>query len=192
MSQNFSISLKEDESVSWSGSPNKKKFFASIISSLLFSMIIIGIGFFINQLLISVLIALLSIVVINIDSYLRIKNTDYIVTDKRVIKKYEGLISTDYQDVSLEKIQNTGWEQGFIEGLFDLGTVEISSAGSRGNDIVFKGIYNPKDTRDSIMNATKESSNQNSKSEDDIDRELKKELNELNTKLDELIGDNNG
>lgn len=205
------IKFNNGEKLIWSGKPDSKKIIGGLIGGLIpgviigfFAAFFVGTGLagllnlsFIIGAAIAFFLSVVSITgIITMLSYVGVKNTNYVVTNQRAIKKYEGIVSTDYNDVKLEKIQNTGWNQGVFEGQFNLGKVEISSAGSSGVDIKFSYIENPSKVRDKIMSlveraSTSQTSQKSGKTEkpSKAERRIVKELKRLNENLEDLKGD---
>ena len=73
----------------------------------------------------------------------------YTLTNKRVTAK-SGIIARQVNEVVIKDIRNINVKQGIFERLFDLGTIEIASAGTAGVEVQFAGISNPMRVRDRI------------------------------------------
>jgi len=61
-----------------------------------------------------------------------------------------GIISRKTHEVSIRDIRSINMNQGIVERLFGLGSVQIGSAGTGGIEVEFKGIENPTRVRDGI------------------------------------------
>ncbi len=110
----------EPEKVLWTGTPSHLYY----VGYYVFGVLLMGlyIGF------ILILWALL-------DKYSRV----FTVTNKRVTAK-SGIISRSIQEVAMKDIRNINFNQGVIERMFGLGTVQIGSAGTAGIEVQFYGI----------------------------------------------------
>jgi membrane protein YdbS with pleckstrin-like domain len=73
---------------------------------------------------------------------------EYVVTNRRVIRKY-GLIAREAEHVSLEKIQDVTIRQGIAARLLGYGTVVLETASETGR-IVFADIARPESFRGAI------------------------------------------
>lgn len=73
----------------------------------------------------------------------------FVITNKRVTAK-TGIIARNIHEVGIKDIRNIDVKQGILERLFDLGTVEIGSAGTAQNEVTFPGINNPIPVRDMV------------------------------------------
>jgi uncharacterized membrane protein YdbT with pleckstrin-like domain len=82
-------------------------------------------------------------------AYLRITNTDYVVTNKSLYVK-KGILSTNIETVDLDRIQNTEFNQSFWGKQFGYGKILISTAGSSGAEITFDGIPDATTVRNRI------------------------------------------
>jgi membrane protein YdbS with pleckstrin-like domain len=67
---------------------------------------------------------------------------EYTITTRRV-KTKSGIISRTIDEVLLKNIRSVNVNQGIIERLFGLGTINIGSAGTSGIEVSFAGISNP-------------------------------------------------
>ena len=63
----------------------------------------------------------------------------FTITNKR-IKSKGGIIARSTREVTLKDIRSINLKQNIIERLFNLGTIEIGSAGTAGIEVTFRGI----------------------------------------------------
>ncbi|HPC18618.1 MAG TPA: PH domain-containing protein [Kiritimatiellia bacterium] len=78
------------------------------------------------------------------------RNTkQYTITSKRVMAK-TGIISRHIGEVGIKDIRSINVNQGILERIFGVGTVEIASAGTAGVEVKFVGVSNPVHIRDLI------------------------------------------
>ena len=130
----------------WKGNPSYLYFLGHFI--LAFVVIFIGI-----QITIAIKVpALLPLVFglwVIINAILVCNTTQYSITNKRVMSKI-GIISRQAHEIGTRDIRNINFKQGVFERLFDLGTLEIASAGTAGVEVQFKGIREPIIVRDLI------------------------------------------
>jgi len=127
------LSLDPGEEVVWMGRPAFETLYGTIVSGLLLTVVLIGV-----LILVSVPFA-----------YLRIQNTDYVVTTESLYVK-SGVFSTNIETVDLDRIQNTEYNRSFWGKQFGYGSISISTAGSSGAEISFSGIPDAPTVRDRI------------------------------------------
>ena len=99
-------------------------------------------NFFLGGILI--LTGILAIVGIGIILYviLKIKSTTYTITSEKVVAEH-GLLAKRKTSVFLSDIRNVEVSQSFSQRIFNLGTVNVSTAGNSGYEIVMPGISAP-------------------------------------------------
>lgn len=127
------LSLDDDEEIVWIGQPAFETLYGTIVTGVVLLVVLIG------------LLVLLGVPF----SYLRITNTDYVVTNKSLYVK-QGVLSTNIETVDLDRIQNTEFNQSFWGKQFGYGKILISTAGSSGAEITFDGIPDAPAVRDRI------------------------------------------
>ena len=127
------LSLDPGEEVVWMGRPAFETLYGTILSGLLLTVVLIG------------FLILLGLPF----AYLRIQNTDYVVTTESLYVK-SGIFSTNIETVDLDRIQNTEYNRSFWGKQFDYGSISISTAGSSGAEISFDGIPDAPAVRDRI------------------------------------------
>lgn len=127
------LSTDPDEEVIWVGQPAFETLYGTIATGLVLTIFLIGI------------LILLGLPF----AYLRIKNTDYVVTTTSLYVK-KGVLSTNIETVDLDRIQNTEFSQSFWGKRFGYGKISISTAGSSGAEITFDGIPDARAVRDRI------------------------------------------
>lgn len=76
--------------------------------------------------------------------YLQVRNTEYVVTTREVAVK-KGVVGRSVTRASLDRVQNSAYEQGIAGSLFGYGTVTIETAG--GQDLRFHRIERPGEVR---------------------------------------------
>ncbi len=127
------LSLDPGEEVVWTGRPAFETLYGTILSGLLLTVVLIG------------FLILLGVPF----AYLRIQNTDYVVTSESLYVK-SGIFSTNIETVDLDRIQNTEYNRSFWGKQFDYGSISVSTAGSSGAEISFDGIPDAPAVRDRI------------------------------------------
>lgn len=75
----------------------------------------------------------------------------WVVTDTRIIDEY-GVLSHNFKENPLDKINNVNVFQGIIGRLFDYGTVEIQTA-AEGGDTIIENVISPRTLQDVVLTA---------------------------------------
>jgi len=127
------LSLDEDEEIVWSGAPTP---LAMGIGTIATGVILIP--FFLIGLLVLV------------GPYLRLSNTEYVLTTKAVYERH-GILSETIETARLDRIQTTEYSQSAVERQLGYGSVRISTAGSGGAQITFRAIDRPRDVQTAIQ-----------------------------------------
>jgi uncharacterized membrane protein YdbT with pleckstrin-like domain len=80
--------------------------------------------------------------------YIRRMATTYTITSQRLHIK-RGIIARKTQEARLERVQNVNTDQGVLERILQIGTVDFDTAGSDDSDFTFDGVASP----DSVVRA---------------------------------------
>lgn len=80
-------------------------------------------------------------------TYLKIKSSEFAVTNKRVLIKV-GILKTQSLETMLNKIEGIHVEQGFIEKMTNSGSITVKGTGGTNNP--FSNIDNPFDFRNAV------------------------------------------
>ncbi len=134
--------LKTDEKILWSGKPEKKAFVLPALASIPFGLFFLafaifwiltassaGPDFFTFMGLPFVLVGIVITVGPFLWQLLRHRNTEYVITDKRIITQ-TGAIGLDTRFVDFDKIQEVYVKIGVIDRLFGTGSLYAMTAGS--------------------------------------------------------------
>jgi uncharacterized membrane protein YdbT with pleckstrin-like domain len=68
--------------------------------------------------------------------------THYVVTTQR-LRIRRGILAKKVQQTRIDRVQNVNTDQGFIERVLRVGTVDFDTAGTDDSDFTFRGIANP-------------------------------------------------
>jgi uncharacterized membrane protein YdbT with pleckstrin-like domain len=141
----FDKLLNANEKIIWSGKPVRKAFILSGVVSIPFGLIFMafaifwmwtaasgGAPYFFSLFgLVFVLIGFGIVFGPSLLQLLRYRNTEYVITDKRVITQ-TGAIGLDTRFVDFEKIQEVYVQIGVMDRLFGTGSVYAMTAGFSG------------------------------------------------------------
>ncbi|MGM0591140.1 MAG: PH domain-containing protein [Halobacteriota archaeon] len=164
------LSLDDDEEIQWLGEPVPVSIVGTAVWGVILTVVLIGF-------LILLFLPL---------TWLGIKNTDYVVTNKALYVK-KGVMSTNIESVGLDKIQNTEYSQSFWGTQFDFGSIDISTAGSSGAEISFQNIKNAGRVRETITRLSNEYSSGSRSRRTPGDETAATAATPATEKLDELV-----
>lgn len=81
--------------------------------------------------------------------YLRHAATGYVLTSEELYVK-RGLVSRSVTNVRLERVQDTGFTQSWLQRLLGYGDVTVSTAGGGGVELRFEDVDDPADVNSRI------------------------------------------
>ena len=100
---------------------------------------------------IAVVIAGLTLVI----GYLRRISTKYLITTQR-LRITRGIISKKVQETRLERVQNVNYEQGVIDRVLGVGTVDFDTAGTDDSEFRFAWVNDPEQVVRVVDHASEE------------------------------------
>jgi uncharacterized membrane protein YdbT with pleckstrin-like domain len=74
--------------------------------------------------------------------FLKRMSTVYTITDQRLRIK-RGLLAKKVQQTRIDRVQNVNTDQGVLERLLRVGTVDFDTAGTDDSEFAFRGVSNP-------------------------------------------------
>ena len=74
--------------------------------------------------------------------YLRRISTKYLITTQR-LRISRGIVSKKVQETRLERVQNVNYEQGVIDRVLGVGTVDFDTAGTDDSEFRFEWVNDP-------------------------------------------------
>lgn len=165
------LSLDDDEEIQWIGKPVPISIVGTAVWGVLLTVVLIG---FLILLMLPF-------------SWLSLKNTDYVVTNKSLYVK-KGVLGTNIESVALDKIQNTEYSQSFWGKQFGFGSIDISTAGSSGAEVSFQNVKNARSVREKITSLTNEYVTENRRSSPTSDETMESAVATATTdRMDELV-----
>lgn len=142
------LPLAGDETVEWRGGPRIQTLIPSVVLGLAFVLIGVGLLWYTAVEAGSVVLAALGVLAIlsgvatPIGALLRVRNTEYVVTDRHLYRK-SGVLGRQVTTVGYETVQNISYAQGITGTLFDHGTVAFDTAGGSGTELAFSNVDDP-------------------------------------------------
>ena len=87
--------------------------------------------------------------------YVRRIATTYTITSQRLHIK-RGIIARKTQEARLERVQNVNTNQGVLQRILQIGTVEFDTAGTDDSEFTFDGVANPDEVVRAVDQAQRE------------------------------------
>lgn len=164
------LSLTEGEAVVWTGQPRRWRIVPAVARSAVWGLVFVFVavvgprfappsipGIVVTG--VALLVALASLKP-GVTAYLQTTNVDYVLTTRNVYKKV-GVWSTNVTRIAVADVQNSQLRKDFWGNRFDYGNVAVSTAGSKGTDLLVTDLERPETFRDElqrIANETKDRS----------------------------------
>lgn len=144
------VHLTDDEKVLWSGHPSIRPVAPYIAFGL--GLCVAGVALFAVVDPPTELFALALVPIglwIAVRRYLERWAVQYVITSEEVYRK-TGIVSRDVTQLRLDRVQNTGLSQSFLQRVFSYGDIRIDTAGTGDTELVFYDVANP-DTINRIL-----------------------------------------
>jgi uncharacterized membrane protein YdbT with pleckstrin-like domain len=87
--------------------------------------------------------------------FLRRVSTKYLVTNQR-LRISRGIVSRKVQETRLERVQNVNYEQGVIDRVLGVGTVDFDTAGTDDSEFRFVWVNGPEEVVRAVDHAVEE------------------------------------
>jgi uncharacterized membrane protein YdbT with pleckstrin-like domain len=87
--------------------------------------------------------------------YLRRVSTKYLITTQR-LRISRGIVSKKVQETRLERVQNVNYQQGVIDRLLGVGTVDFDTAGTDDSEFRFEWVNEPEQVVRAVDRASEE------------------------------------
>ena len=100
---------------------------------------------------IAAIIAGLTLVV----GYLRRIGTKYLITTQR-LRISRGLVRKNVQETRLERVQNVNYQQGVLDRMLGVGTVDFDTAGTDDSEFRFEWVNEPEQVVRAVDSAVEE------------------------------------
>jgi uncharacterized membrane protein YdbT with pleckstrin-like domain len=138
------MDLHAGEEVIYEGHPSWRSTIAFYLKGLLVAVVIGVIVWLITDIgpgagALAVVLAVVILV-----GFIRRYFTVYTITNQR-LRIQRGIIARHVQQTQIERVQNVNTQQGVIQRVLQVGTVDFDTAGTGDSDFTFIGVNNPED-----------------------------------------------
>jgi uncharacterized membrane protein YdbT with pleckstrin-like domain len=116
-------------------------------------VLIVGLlaGSWLPALVVAAVIAGLTLVI----GYLRRVSTKYLITNQR-LRITRGIVRRHVQETRLERVQNVNYQQGALDRMLGVGTVDFDTAGTDDSEFRFEWVDKPEDVVRAVDRAVEE------------------------------------
>jgi uncharacterized membrane protein YdbT with pleckstrin-like domain len=104
-----------------------------------------------TAIVIAAVIAALTLVV----GYLRRIGTKYLITTQR-LRISRGLVRKHVQETRLERVQNVNYQQGVLDRVLGVGSVDFDTAGTDDSEFRFEWVNHPEEVVQAVDRAVEE------------------------------------
>jgi uncharacterized membrane protein YdbT with pleckstrin-like domain len=103
-------------------------------------------------------------IILGVGFLMRIATT-YTITNHRLHIK-RGIIARKTQEARLERVQNVNTDQGVLDRILQVGTVDFDTAGTTDSDFAFRGVAQPEKVVSAVDRAQREHATEQSRPSD--------------------------
>jgi membrane protein YdbS with pleckstrin-like domain len=150
------MELRSNEHELYEGRPSWRalmSFYVGGIGLAVLVIVVLGllVGSWALALVIAAVVAALTLV---IGSFRR-ASTKYLITNQR-LRISRGIVKRNVQETRLERVQNVNYEQGALDRMLGVGTVDFDTAGSDDSEFRFDWVNRPEDVVRAVDRAIEE------------------------------------
>lgn len=150
------MELRAHEHELYEGRPSWRalmSFYVGGIGLAVLVVVILGLlaGSWAPAIVIAAVIAGLTLVI----GYLRRMSTKYLITNQR-LRISRGVVRRNVQETRLERVQNVNYQQGVLDRLLGVGTVDFDTAGTDDSEFRFDWVDGPEQVVRAVDRAVEE------------------------------------
>ncbi len=136
------MDLRADEHPLYEGRPSWRALMSFYVTGLIAAVVLGGILWLVSSPGAGVLVGAVVFALTLVIGYVRRLFTKYLITTRR-LRITRGIIRRNVQETRLERVQNVNYEQGVIDRLFKVGTVDFDTAGTDDSEFRFEWVNAP-------------------------------------------------
>src|SRR3954467_2730691 len=138
------MDLHSGEEVIYEGHPSWRSTIAFYLKGLVVALILGAIVWLITGVGLGIAGLAVVMAVVILVGFIRRYFTVYTITNQR-LRIQRGIIARHVQQTQIERVQNVNTQQGVIQRVLQVGTVDFDTAGTGDSDFTFIGVNNPED-----------------------------------------------
>ncbi len=149
------MELAPGERELFSGHPSWRSTIAFYLQGLVVTAVAVLIAVLVSDAGVAVLVGIAVFAVMLVVGFVRRIATTYTITNRRLHIR-RGIIARRTQEARLERVQNVNTEQGVLERILQVGTVDFDTAGTTDHDFAFRGVSQPEKVVNAVDQAQQE------------------------------------
>ena len=149
------MDLAQGEHQLFSGHPSWRSTIGFYLKGLLVTTVAVLIAVLAADTGAAVLAGIILFGVVLVVGFVRRVATTYTITNHRLHIR-RGIIARRTQEARLERVQNVNTEQGVLERILQVGTVDFDTAGTTDSDFSFRGVSQPEKVVAAVDRAQRE------------------------------------
>jgi membrane protein YdbS with pleckstrin-like domain len=148
-----SVELRADEHALYEGRPSWRALLSFYVTGVLAALAVGVIVALVTSAAAGLAVGAAIVVLTLLIGYLRRLFTRYLITNRR-LRISRGIIRRNVQETRLERVQNVNYEQGVIDRLLRVGTVDFDTAGTDDSEFRFEWVNDPEQVVRAVDDAT--------------------------------------
>ena len=151
------MELRQGEHIVFHGHPSWRAILSFYIKGLAIAVVLGAIGWLAGSAGLGILIAVVLFAVAVVVGFVKRIATTYSITNQR-LRIRRGIVSRNVQETRVDRIQNVNTDQGVLERILQVGTVDFDTAGTDDSDFAFAGVAQPEKVSRKVEQALHEAS----------------------------------
>ena len=151
------MELRQGEHIVFHGHPSWRAILSFYIKGLGVAVVLGAIGWLAGSAGLGIVIAVVLFAVAVLVGFVRRLATSYTITNQR-LRIRRGIVSRNVQETRVDRIQNVNTDQGVLERILQVGTVDFDTAGTDDSDFAFAGVAQPETVSRKVEQALHEAS----------------------------------
>jgi len=151
------VELRQGEHLVFHGHPSWRAILSFYLKGLAIAVVLGAIGWLAGSAGLGIAIAAVLFAIAVIVGFIKRIATTYSITNQR-LRIRRGIISRSVQETRVDRIQNVNTEQGVLDRVLQVGTVDFDTAGTDDSDFAFRGVAQPEKVSRRVEQALHEAS----------------------------------
>jgi uncharacterized membrane protein YdbT with pleckstrin-like domain len=137
------VELRSGEHQLYQGRPSWRAIMSFYVGGLIVAaLVLVILGWLADSWPLAVIVAAIIAGLTLVVGYLRRVSTKYLITTQR-LRISRGLVRRSVQETRLDRVQNVNYQQGVLDRLFRVGTVDFDTAGTDDSEFRFDWVNGP-------------------------------------------------
>ena len=148
------MDLRADERALYEGRPSWRALMTFYLGGIgLAAAVVVVLGILADNMGTAITIAVVIVALTLVIGFLRRVGTKYLLTNQR-LRISRGIIRKNVQETRLDRVQNVNYNQGVLDRVFGVGTVDFDTAGTDDSEFRFEWINDPETVVRAVDDAT--------------------------------------